>query len=77
MSDTPKTTIPFSSYGGMEIFGVVFSIRKMQFLSPVFPVFTPFFHSKTLANRLILHENRVKISFGCQHCLLTMPIRAV
>ena len=38
-----------------------FLIRKMQFLSPVFPVFTPFFLSKTLANRLFSHENRVWI----------------
>ena len=57
----PKTTISFSLYGGMEVFGVVFLIRKMPFLSPVFPVFTPFFLSKTLANRLFSHENRVWI----------------
>ena len=57
----PKTTISFSWYEEMEVFGIVFLIRKMQFLSPVFPVFTPFFLSKTLANRLFLHENRVWI----------------
>ena len=53
--------------------------EKSSFFSPIFPVFSHFFSSKSLASRLFLHENRVwrwKKSFGCQHFHLTMPMKS-